>query len=369
MENVAYSDNIFASDTAQASDFISTTTAALSFDVDWSRHSLTGRGFYTQQFYVNHSSENASAFGVEASERYAVSARSVLQIDAGFTQQPQSRATAEADVNATERPVYSTTSGAIGYVHRFGRLVDRAQFAVRKVHYLEDEDAGRSSVQYNFANRIAYDLRGRLTAFADASFVRHKWETRPDVRDFDVLRGHLGVGYVIPSVMEAEFGIGFLRQDFIHDAFETLVTPTFNVNMAWNILPLTTILANAERTVIGTETFCGGQPSLCQSGSLDPDQRNTRETTAATIAVQHEFWHSLLGEVRLRYAKDRFDFNGLFNDTYAVSLNARYLVNRHLQLDLEYTHAARTANMPDDRTYNSGPYTENIVVLTLRSGF
>ncbi len=70
----------------------------------------------------------------------------------------------------------------------------------------------------------------------------------------------------------------------------------------------------------------------------------------------------------MRYAKDRFDFNGLFNNTYAVSLNARYLVNRYLQVDLDYTHAARTANLPDDRTYNSGPYKENAVVLTLRAG-
>ena len=369
MENFSYSDNIFASDTTQASDFISTTTAAVSLGVDWSRHSLTARGFFTQQFYVNHSSENASAFGVEASDRYSVSARSFLQIDAGFTQQPQSRATEEADVNAAERPIYSTTNGAISYVQRYGRLVDRAQIAVRKVHYLDDEDAGRSSVQYTVSNRIAYDLRGRLTAFADASFVRHNWETRSDVRDFDVLRGHVGIGYVIPSVMEAELGVGALRQDFVDDAFETLVTPTLSVNMTWNILPLTTILANAERTVVGTETFCGGQPALCQSGALNPGQRNTRETMAALLAVQHEFWHNFLGEVRVRYAKDRFNFNGLFNNTYAVSLNARYLVNRYLQLDLDYTHAARTANLPDDRTYNSGPYTENIVALTVRTGF
>ncbi len=369
LEAFAYSDNIFASDTFQASDFVSTTTAAVSLDLQSSRHDLTGRAFLTQQFYASHSSENATAFGVEASERFSVSRRSFLQFDAGFTQQPQSRATAEADADANdERPTYSTTSAAVSYVHRYGRLLNRAQVAARKIAYLEDENAGRSSVLYNFSDRVAYDLRGRLTVFADAAFIRHKWETRPDVRNFDVLRGHIGLGYVIPTVIEAEIGLGLLRQDFTNDLFDTLVTPTLSVSMTWNILPLTTILANAERTVIGTETFCSGQPGLCQSGVFAPDQRNTRETTAGQIALQHEFWHNFLGEIRVRYAKDRFDFNGLFNNTYAVSLNARYLVNRYLQVDLDYTHAARTANLPDDRTYNSGPYKENAVVLTLRAG-
>ena len=368
IENFSYSDNIYASDIVQASDFISTTTANVSLAADWARHNLTGRGFYTQQLYVDHSSENASAFGVEASDRYAISSRSFLQIDAGFTQQPQSRATAEADSDdSQERPTYSTTSGAVSYFHRYGRLVDRAQVAVRKVDYLEDENAGRSSVLWSATNRIAYELRGRLTAFADISYVKHEWETRPDLRDFDVLRGNAGVRYIVPTVMEAEIGVGVLRQDFVNGDFDTLVTPAFQMNMTWNVLPLTTILANAERTVVGTETFCGGQLALCQ-GALDPSQRNTRETTAALIAVQHEFWHNFLGEVRVRYAKDRFDFNGLFNRTYGMTVNARYLVNRYMQLDLEYTHAARTANLPDDRTYNSGPYTENVVALTLRAG-
>jgi hypothetical protein len=49
-------------------------------------------------------------------------------------------------------------------------------------------------------------------------------------------------------------------------------------------------------------------------------------------------------------------------------VNARYLINRFLKIDLDYLYRDRDANLPADRAFNSGPYTENVVSMTLRAG-
>ena len=82
--------------------------------------------------------------------------------------------------------------------------------------------------------------------------------------------------------------------------------------------------------------------------------------------MQHEFWHDILGQARFRYQRDHFDFNGLTDKTYVFGVNARYLINRFLEADFDYTYRRRSANLPADRTFNSGPFTENVVSLTLK---
>lgn len=170
----------------------------------------------------------------------------------------------------------------------------------------------------------------------------------------------------IAEVLDAEIGLGALRQSFLHDAFKTLVAPTFRAQLTWNILPLTSIIATADRTVTGTETFCGGNPTAC-AGAAATDRRNTRESTAALAGIQHEFIHDLLAEARFRYERDVFDFNRLVDNTYSASANMRYLLNRHWEADFEIAHDVRTANHPNDRTYNTGPYTENVVSFMLKA--
>ena len=98
------------------------------------------------------------------------------------------------------------------------------------------------------------------------------------------------------------------------------------------------------------------------------NQRNTFEATVGKLGVQHEFWHNLLGEAAFRYERDVFDFNNLIDNTYALSSDMRYLLNRYAEVDLNFTHTRRTANLSMDRTFNSGPYTENLLFLTLKVG-
>src|SRR5262249_60830466 len=123
--------------------------------------------------------------------------------------------------------------------------------------------------------------------------------------------------------------------------FDDLVTPIFNGALTWNIMPLTTVIASVDRTVIGLETTCDNASINPGCAALPRNtlsnlgtRRGALETSSATIGIQHEFWHDILGQVRFRFEGDKFDPVDLVDQNYGVDLGTRILVNRNLELDV-----------------------------------
>jgi len=372
-ENVAEDDNVFASNRNRTNDLVNTTSEALSIASQWSRHRLGGHLFAAQELYARHSSNNGYFWGADASGRVDITSDAWFQLDGGFVQQPLARGTAEAGTERT-RPLFNTSELTASYAQRLGTAVNRLQFSLRDIAYVSDGDATRSGTRYTYRDRVSYDLSPGMTMFLEGAYAELDWLRRPELRDSDLLTGLAGIALEIPGRIQAEFGAGVLRQGFRNGAFDTLIAPIVRERLTWNVLPLTSIVAGVDRTILGTETFCDGGAAACQSapGGVLPGAaqalgtRNSLETTTADIAVQHEFWHDILGQARFRYQRDHFDFNGLTDKTYVFGVNARYLINRFLEADFDYTYRRRSANLPADRTFNSGPFTENVVSLTLK---
>lgn len=105
---------------------------------------------------------------------------------------------------------------------------------------------------------------------------------------------------------------------------------------------------------------------ICSGPLFNTSLRGTLEVTSAEIAVQHEFWHNILGQLRFRYERDKFDPVDLVNDNYNVEVSARFPLNRFLELNASYNLNIRTANQ-DLLLYNSGPYQGNLVSLQLKA--
>lgn len=373
-ENAKYDDNIFASNRRVAADFVNTTAEELAFTSDWSRDRVSGRLFTAQQVYAAHPGEDADTYGAEASGRLDVTRDSFFRLDGGFVQQPQLRASPEASTNKTGRPIFNNGTAALNFFQRFNHLAERVQASFARVDYVTSGNESRNATTQDYKDRVSYDLSEELSVFVQAGYSVRDWDKRPSERNFDTLTGLVGVTAEIPTVLEGEIGVGVLRQGYANDEFSTLVTPVASGHLLWNVLPLTSILASIDRTVTGTETFCGAQKGSCQpAGSAQPippggGVRNTLETTMAQVGVQHELWHDLLGATNFRYERNAFGFNDATFDTYSVSANARYMINRNLEADLDYSFQMRDASRPNDTTFNSGAFSENIIVVSIKAG-
>jgi hypothetical protein len=373
-EDVAYDDNIFASDLRQASDTISTTSEFLAAASNWSRHSLSGQVYSFQQLYRDHDFENANTYGGETSGRLDISDSAFLRLDGGFVEQPQLRDSAEADITATKRPIYNTLSGTIGYSQYIDRFQNLAEIAAVKTAYTGQTEASRSSTDLRYHDRLSLQATGSASLFLDGAYATQDYLLRGDARDFSTWTGKAGVSIGIADLVQGEISAGVLEQQYRNTAFRTLVTPTVSGDLTWNFLPLTSLSLAVARTVTGTESFCDpSQAVFCERllglppGSISASQRSSLESTVAQAGLQHEFWHDLLGEARFRFAHEKYELADLIDNDYQLNVNGRWLINQHLELDLEYAHNVRQANKPIT-FYNSGPYSENTVSLTLKGG-
>ncbi len=373
-EQGAYDDSIFASDLHQVGTYINTTNETVSVASQWSHHSLKARAYSVQQVYADHPGEDANTFDADGSGRYDISPESFLQLDGGFLQQPQMRGAREANPDISARSIYNTATGVLTYSQKLNRWLIEAQASLEKIAYLPAGDRVRDRLSEKYRGRITYNLLDQIGVFLEGAWAPTEWRARSDLRNFDVATGLAGFSVTFPGFIDAEFGAGFERQNYRDDAFKTLYAPVLNGTLTWNVLPLTTILGSAARTITGTETFCNSTTIPCENGAtvtptLFLTQRNALKITTAEIAAQHEFWHNLLGELRFKYERDHFDLINLKDDVYTASANARYLVNRNLEIDFNYAHISRVANLPNDRTFNSGPYTENVVSVAAKAAF
>jgi hypothetical protein len=374
-QQLGYDGNIFASGRVQTDDMVSTTIESVALNSQWAEHALTARLFAAQEIYLRHGDNDGYTWGGETTGRYDVSGEANLAFNASLVQQPLQRGTPESGASA-KRPVYNTAAAGADYLQRMTDASNRLDLSFRQIAYVSSRDATRSGTRYTVTDRFSYDLSPGISLYVQAGYAQQHWLRRAPLRDFNLLTGLAGVSFEIPGRIRADFGAGVVREDFRNGAFHTLVAPIVSEQMIWNVLPLTSIIANVERTITGTETACDNSTMSCvsASGTALPGSaalgsiRSTLDTTAAEIGVQHEIYHDFLADMRLRHQRDHFDFNGLTDRTWVLSLGLRYLINRNLEADFDYIYRDRSANLASDRVFNSGPFTENVVSLTLKAG-
>ena len=196
----------------------------------------------------------------------------------------------------------------------------------------------------------------------------------PELQNFRNLTGLVGVQSHIDEVLDAELSAGILRESYRNPLFQTLLGPIVKGTLLWNVTPLTSIIGNVLFDYSGVESFCN-TGLICQidlSGNKEPvdsanpsglpifvTHRSSVQRQISELSVQHEIWHDVLAEVETGYQHYAFDFNGLTDNYYILGGNMRYLVNNYSEIQASYEYRARSANQPQDYSFNTGPFREN----------
>jgi len=378
---ITYDDNIFASDVRKDLDLVNTVTEDMTFASQWSRHFLTLDLHSDQEIYAFHPQENANTNLAHIAARYDLTESSFLQLDGIGGQEPDLRANPVA-LRTDERPIYNNWGGTLNYFQRFGLFVEQFQMGINQVDYLQPQEIFLSYVAESYGDRLSFDHGGPLVPFIEVSYVPNNQKFHPDKQSFQNLTGLTGIHAHIASVLDAEIEAGLLRETYNNPDFDPLFRPVVAGKLLWNATPLTSVIAAVGRTYSGVESFCNSVPPICQidsSGNVESvtslassssatfeTHRSSLEATTLKLALQHEIWHNLLGEVDLEYIHDVFDLNNLVDNIYTVAGNMRYLINRNAEVEASYQYRERFANLPHDFTFNSGPYAENILSFSVK---
>ncbi len=383
-ETASYDDNIVASQIHTTYDYVNTTSEEVIAESQWSRDYLNLDLRSDQEVYLLHPQEDANTYVARLTGRLDIDASSYLQLDGVGGQIPQVRAELVA-LRTSRRPTYNDWGGTLTYFTRGNTLIEQFQVGVSQNAYIFPEEVAQSYVAKMIGDRINLDLNSPFSPFIEFGYVRNDQAFNPDRQSYRNLTALVGTQYHLSTVVDASVEAGILRQNYTNVDFRTLVRPVATATLLWNVTPLTSITGTLQRTYIGIETFCDSTKHTCgisPNGTVGPEgslplppislyntHRSVLEETTLQLKVEHEVWHNILASVGVGYGRGIFDLNNLVDDTYSASANMRYLINRYAEFQFNYLHNLRTANLPFDYTFNSGPFAENIVSVSLKFGF
>jgi hypothetical protein len=172
-------------------------------------------------------------------------------------------------------------------------------------------------------------------------------------------RANVGGRINLTDLIFADGYVGYLEQFYQSPTFGTIRGPDLGAVVTWDITKLTSLNFTASRAVQNSNVFVvGNSPGYLRS--------------AAGARVDHEFLRNVLLNATVAWYHDDYHGISLTDNNYQAGVGAKYLLNRHLYLGLNYTY---TRYLPSGSAAGQGtasvlfPYTQNIVMLRASTQF
>lgn len=356
-----FDDNIYRKRHGEKSDFVSVLYPNLRVVSNWNRHALEADIGGALGFYARNSQEDYQDFHALLNGRIDVSAVSQIHAGAGVRKLHEERDSPD-DADALRATEYYDYSASADYSREFGRVkltlggtVDRLDYLDNKkldgANVVELNNDDRDRVESFGRVRVAYAFKTASDIYLESAIGRIEYDASRDdsLLDRDAMdyRSVVGIESDLDGVVSAGLFAGYIRRDFDDTAFSTIDGLTVGGKVVWNATPLTTVTADADRT-ISTTTINNA------SGAL---------VTEAGITVDHELLRNVILQLKTRWKES--DYNGIdrVDDTFRVGLGADLLLNRNFTLSANYSHAERLSNSSDNE------YSQNLLLLSLKTKF
>lgn len=350
--NATYDDNIFATNTNADGDAYFTFRPEVFVRSNWSSNALSARAYFEQTVYSRFDGENNANYGIEVASRLDVSRQTRIFVDINASRQRERRSSLSSFFNTLTPVRYETYTVAFAAEQDLGNLRLRGEGSVKRYAYSEARlptgilnQQFRNSLIYGGALQASYDINGLTKIIARGSLESRRFDLRPGDVGFDPItqtdrsgdgaRIEFGVEREITRLIDATVRVGYLSFRYPDPRLRDISDFSYFANLRWNVTPLTTINAFAERRVDETS-------SQITAGNL-------RDEVSAT--VDHELLRNLIlsGSVRLAWINPSvLQGAGLLNTRSSreqeLAIQARYYFNRKLRLQGGYTYTARQSS-------------------------
>ena len=355
-----YDDNIYATDRAEVSDFITILSPVLKIHSHWDRHSLKFETGANIGRYLDNTTENYDDYWFEASGTYEIGSNTMLFGDAGYYRKHEGRDNKDSVQSAEEPTTYDVQSLGLGGRHRLGQTVIRLVLGYEKLDYdnvgnLYNDD--RDRIHNALGLRVTREIDNRTRVYVQGLFNERDY----DLVTNDVNRdssGYSAVAGVIRSLGEkgrVEGYAGVLSQDYDDASFETVTTADFGLKLQWYPAESWKVTGNLNRSL--RETTDEGA-----SGYL---------LTKLDLQVEKSLSSKLTGYAAYTYGY--YDYQGIArkDDYNAVTLGANYQLSRDVLINGSYSYHDNNSN---DEVLNPVPdlsydYSKNLFLLSLKARF
>jgi hypothetical protein len=352
--SISHGDNIYATDHDKRGDFYLDTRAQVAVKSQFSRHALDASAYYDRNTYFKLTSENTSQYGAKADGRYDLSADGFVTVAGGYDRVAESRTNIDSITAASKPVLYDLYHGDASFSDTFGPLNAVLSFHDRNYRY-HDAVFGSTTVDQSYRDftvlqgeaDLAYDLHHMTSFIVHGTVERRRYDLGFGDAGFDPailtdrsangVRIEAGLQHQVTSLVQATIRLGWLHYSYEDPRLNSLSAFSYHGELIWNVTPLTTIQASADRRV--DETV-----SITYAGNLRDEFR---------IGAQHELLRNLILNVDGRYAAIR---PSAVNETAAVGQllsrshelelggGGHYYIGRNIRVNANFTHTQRRSN-------------------------
>jgi hypothetical protein len=344
-------DNIRASERSRISDLMLRLGPELRLLAEREDAVIEARAYAARTQFLRTGTESRTEYGTTARIQYNPTYNQSLFADAGAERLFQRRTDINS-IDAARRPIAFDRLGAhLGYrldlpALRFDGNIRATRYdfkdAVSFAGAPLDQDY-RDFDRFEVDAKFGVPLDARVAVFFRVAGDRRVYDRQPGDRDFrlGIDRDRNSAGYrleggldvAITDILYAEFGAGYLRQNYASASLKDVDGLSASAALLWNPTQLTSYRLSGERRVDETST-------------VDVAGRLRTEFEAS---VEHELMRNLIIGAGTRYG--RMKFSGIDRRTrdYGGTLTARYLASRLTTFNLTLEHVTRAATLPGDR--------------------
>jgi hypothetical protein len=355
-----YDDNIYATNRAEVSDFITIFSPVLKIHSHWDKHSLKFETGANIGRYLDNPTENYDDYWFEASGTYEIGSNTTLFGDAGYYMKHEGRDNKDSIQSADGPTTYDVQSLGLGGRHRLGKTVIRLVLGYEKLDYdnignlfNDDRDRTHNAVGLRVTREIDNQTRVYVQGlFNDRDYVL---VTNGVNRDSS---GYSAVAGLIRSLGDKgriEGYAGVLSQDYDDTNFEKVTAADFGIKLNWYPAESWKVTGNLNRSL--RETTDEGA-----SGYL---------LTKLDLQVEKSISSKVTGYAAYTYGY--YDYQGIArkDDYNAVTLGANYQLGRDVLVSGSYSYHDNNSN---DAVLNPFPgvsydYNKNLFLLSLKARF
>lgn len=349
----SYDDNVYALATDEIDDTIYLVQPEFALRSNWNNHALNFVAGAEAGYYDENDSENYVDAFVGSDLRLDVSRDSHLTAALKYSKLHEGRDSPN-DAGGIEPTEYSLLAADAGYANDFGLISFGISSKLDRYDYddvgaINNDDRDHDAWQGTL--RLGVDVSPNFELFARGTYFTVAYEDAVDDSGFDRdstgYEAVLGVAFDLTGVTFGELFAGYRAQDPDDPLFDSIEEMQFGGAVTWNPTGLTTIRGQVARDVREAT-------QIDTPGYL---------ATAADLTIDHELLRSLILGANVGYEKRAYEDITRDDTRVDAGLYAKYLMNRHLYVSLNYSYADLRSDIPAEE------FTKNVVMLRLQTQY
>ncbi len=342
--NVAgyYDSNIYSSRPAKNDDVVTKINPSLTAASNWGRHAVAFTGLADINTNVINNEENNVGGAAQLEGRYDIETQTWVAGSTSYQRATEPRGNSSTFGAAAEPTQFDVFSAGTELYRGVGQLKAKANYDFNYRDYDTLSLVGGGTVNQNNRNRtnhkvkaeVGYEVTQNFKPFVRGSYDMMDY-TSNSLRSSTGYNVDAGAKFDFGGITTAEAYAGYKGRDYYNFASGGVNTVDFGADVLWNVTELTSLQAEANRTI--EETILGG--------AIAPGSSNAYVATGGSLTATHELRRDIIVEANASYINNDYKNNVRDDDVFGTGVGGRYFINRNFYSDLTYDFVKRTSNV------------------------